>query len=186
MYISNNMGIQRCFVVQWKSFSQVKMLLWKCWDFLMNKSQSLVWPLFNFTFASSLHKYAAWRTTGKMILISGICRSHIITRALLSWCRINLLLIVRPPDGIAWWINICLYFSSLTTPFILNQISNSIYRNAAPTSKETPSCFTVVCRHSLLNWATGLLLKPNISNCESSIQSTCCHFSASYFLCFPA
>lgn len=80
-----------------------------------------------------------------MVLISGIC---MITRALLSWGWINSPLIRRPPDGIAWWINIRLYFSSLTTPLILNQIS--VYRSETPTSKETPSCFTEACRHSLL------------------------------------
>ncbi|XP_058864261.1 interferon-induced protein 44-like isoform X2 [Acipenser ruthenus] len=60
------------------------------------------------------------------------------------------------------------------------------------TCKEPPPCFTVACRHSFvyhspaLRRTNCLLLQPNISNFDSSVQSTCCHFSASQFLCFCA
>lgn len=41
-------------------FSEMNETHWK------NRSQSLVGPLFNFTPASSLHKYTAWRTKHRL------------------------------------------------------------------------------------------------------------------------
>lgn len=70
MCISNNTASRHCFVVQWKSLSQVwKNALVEVLRFFSEinethwmNSQSSVWPPFNFRSASSLHKYTAWRT----------------------------------------------------------------------------------------------------------------------------
>ena len=73
-----------------------------------------------------------------------------------------------------------------------DQISNSICRNAAPNVQGT-STMLHCCLQTLIivplssPWRTScLLLQPNISNFDSSVQSTCCHSSAPQFLCFRA
>ncbi|KAK6468672.1 Fc receptor-like protein 5, partial [Huso huso] len=68
-------------------------------------------------------------------------------------------------------------------PLILTKSPTPFAEMQPQTCKEPPPCFTVACRHSFvyrspaLRQTNCLLLQPNISNFDSSVQSTCCHFS---------
>lgn len=87
------------------------------------------------------------------------------------------------PDGITWWITICMYFSALRTPLFLTQSIISCAEMQPQTCQELLPCLTFAYRPSLLCvsaalwWTNGLLLQPNISDFYSSVQSTSCHFS---------
>lgn len=65
-------------------------------------------------------------------------------------CTINMGPIRRLPDGIAWWIRICMYFSALWTLIIVTESPTSFAEMQPQTFKEPPPCFTVACRHSLV------------------------------------
>lgn len=77
---------------------------------------------------------------------------------------INLQPIRHFPDGIAWWISICLHFSALRTPLILTLISKSIWRNLVPNMQGT---FTFTYHTTLQPF---LLIQPNISHFDSVVH----------------
>lgn len=96
--------------------------------------------------------------------------------------------IIHLPGGFAWRINVCLYFTALRTTLILTKSPTPFAEMQPQMCKEPLSCLSVACRQSLLYCSPALqqtnyfLLQPNISDFNSSVQSTCCHFSAPMFV----
>ena len=88
------------------------------------------------------------------------------------------------PEGMAWWIKSCLYFSALMIPLIRTILPTPVAEMQPQTRTDPPPCFTEGRKHSVFHLSPTLLLTycrrldPNNSNLDLSLYNTLFHWSS--------